>query len=247
MVKYHYLRSKDKGEINNYTDTKPNIAHQIIENAKSEKREVLTAFEVYSILNSYNIPLSDWAVVKNSDEAIITSNKIGFPVVIKADSDQIIHKSDVGGVVLNVCNNEQVIKVVQEMQQKFKVNNLKFFIQKQQLKALELIVGAKKEQGLGHVIMFGLGGIFVEIFKDVTFNITPVSNTEANEMLDNIKAVKLINGYRGSEGVNKNMLADVLQRVSKLVTENPEIKELDINPIFAYKDKVCAVDARIIL
>ncbi len=247
MVKYNALRSKNKGEIKNYTDTHSNISREIIEKAKLEKREVLTAFEVYSILNAYNIPLSDWAVVKTAEEAVFAATKISFPVVIKADSEKIIHKSDVGGVALNISNNEQVLKAVQEMQQKFKVNNLKFFIQKQQPKAIELIVGAKKEQGLGHLIMFGLGGIFVEIFKDVTFNIAPISNTEAIEMLENIKAVKLINGYRGSEGVNKSMLSDVLQRVSKLVTENPEIKELDINPIFAYKDKVCAVDARIIL
>jgi len=247
MVKYNNLKSRNKGSVKKYSDINPQKAKDIILKAKSDKREVLTAFEVYSILNSYNIPLSKWAVVNNEQEAKTEADKIGYPLVIKADSEEIIHKSDVGGVALNIQNSEQVVMVINQMQTKFNVKNLKFFLQQQQPKALEIIVGAKKEQGLGHLIMFGLGGVFVELFKDVNFNFAPITDVEATEMVNNIKSVKLLNGYRGSQSVDKNLISDVLQRVSQLVIDNPEIKELDINPIFAYNDKICAVDARIIL
>ncbi len=247
MVRYNDIRSRNKGEIKQFIDSDKNISKIIIEKAKSANREVLTANEVYSILGAYSIPVSEWRIANDARDAVDAATKIGFPVVIKADSEKVIHKSDVGGVALNISNEDQVIIAVKDMQEKLKVDNLKFFIQKQQPKGLELIIGAKKEEGLGHLIMFGMGGIFVEIFKDVKFNIAPISDVEAQEMVETIKAVKLIDGYRGNKGVNKKLLIELIQRVSKLVTDNPEIKELDINPVFAFEDRVCAVDARIIL
>lgn len=267
MVRYNDIRSREKGKLKNFTDTDKNISRNIIEKAKVANREVLTAAEVYSILGAYSIPVSDWKISRNAEESVEAAELIGFPVVIKADSEFVIHKSDVGGVVLNITSVDEVLKTVTEMQNKLSVPiplrrhcedtersdgdeaipSLKFFIQKQQPKGMELIIGAKKEEGLGHLIMFGLGGIFVEFFKDVKFNITPVTDTEAKEMVETIKAAPLLNGFRGDKGVDKNKLIEVLQRVSKLVTDNPEIRELDINPVFAYEDGVCAVDARIIL
>ncbi|MBI5539860.1 MAG: acetate--CoA ligase family protein [Bacteroidia bacterium] len=247
MVRYNDILSRKKGEIKQFIDSDKNISKIIIEKAKAANREVLTANEVYSILGAYSIPVSEWRNASKAEEAVEAAIKIGFPVVIKADSEKVIHKSDVGGVALNIENEDQVIKTVKEMQEKFIINDLKFFIQKQQPKGLELIIGAKKEEGLGHLIMFGMGGIFVEIFKDVKFNIAPISDIEAQEMVETIKAAKLISGYRGNKGVNKKLLIELIQRVSKLVSDNPEIKELDINPVFAFEDRVCAVDARIIL
>jgi acetyltransferase len=247
MVRYNDIRSRKKGEIKQFIDSDKNISKIIIEKAKAAKREVLTANEVYSILGAYSIPVSEWRNASKAEEAVEAATKIGFPVVIKADSEKVIHKSDVGGVALNIANEDQVIQTVKEMQEKLKIDDLKFFIQKQQPKGLELIIGAKKEEGLGHLIMFGMGGVFVEIFKDVKFNIAPISDVEAQEMVETIKAVKLIDGYRGNKGVNKKLLIELIQRVSKLVSDNPEIKELDINPVFAFEDRVCAVDARIIL
>lgn len=247
MVRYNDIRSRKKGEIKQFIDSDKNISKIIIEKAKAAKREVLTANEVYSILGAYSIPVSEWRNANKAEDAVEAATKIGFPVVIKADSEKVIHKSDVGGVALNIENEAQVIKTIKEMQENLKVDDLKFFIQKQQPKGMELIIGAKKEEGLGHLIMFGMGGIFVEIFKDVKFNIAPISDIEAQEMVETIKAAKLINGYRGNKGINKSLVIELIQRVSKLVTENPEIKELDINPVFAFEDRVCAVDARIIL
>jgi len=119
------------------------------------------------------------------------------------------------------------------MKKKFKAEDLKFLIQKYLPGGRELIVGAKAEPGLGHLIMFGLGGIFVEVLKDVVFKIVPVTNVEANEMLSSIKAAQLIIGIRGEKGINKNNITEIIQRTSQLVTELPMIEEMDLNPIIA--------------
>ena len=247
MVRYHEIRNRKKGSIKSYTDINKEKAKAIIKKAIYDKRDVLTASEVYSILDSYSIPVSPWKVAFNENDATEAASQIGFPVVLKADSEQIIHKSDVGGIVLNLMSSTDVIKAVQDLKRKFPNPDLKFFIQKQQPNALEVIIGAKKEEGLGHLIMFGLGGIFVELFKDVSFNISPITDVEANDMIDSIKGAPMINGFRGKKGADKQKLIDVLQRVSLLVTENPEIRELDINQVFAFENGICAVDARIIL
>jgi acetyltransferase len=247
MVQYNEIRNRVKGTVKNYPGISKEIAGTIIKNALNDKRDVLTAFEVYSIIASYGIPVSAWGVATDENEAVKAAAAMGYPVVIKADSDKIIHKSDVGGILLNLMNEADVRNAVISLRNKFSVKDLKFFIQKQQPKALEVIIGAKKEEGLGHLVMFGLGGIFVELFKDVAFNITPVTDAEANDMIDSVRGAALIKGYRGSNPLDKQKLVDVIQRVSLLVTNHPEIKELDINPVFVFEDRICAVDARIIL
>ncbi len=247
LVKYKNIITKDAGKVKIFDDIDKAKVKNIIDKAKAINQTVFTAEQAYEIFSAYKIPAADWAVAKNTEEAIAFSEKISYPVVIKADSKNIIHKSDVGGVVVNIMNSAEVQNVVGTMQKNLHQDDLKFFIQKCMPKGKELIISAKKEDGLWHLIMFGLGGIFVEIFKDVVFNISPVTNTEANDMLSSIKAAPIINGFRGEKGVDKNKIIEIIQRVSMLVNDFPEIKELDINPIFAYEDYVCAVDARIII
>ena len=133
------------------------------------------------------------------------------------------------------------------MTDKFGAEGLKFFVQKFMPGGQEVIVGAKAEHGLGHIIMFGLGGVNVELFKDVSFEITPVSEFEAKQMLSSIKAYPLLSGFRGAKGVDQEKLVEVIERVSQLVTELPAIQEMDLNPIIAYEDTICVVDARIII
>jgi len=247
LVKYKNIVSKVKGNVKVFNDVDKDKVKNIISNAKAIKQEVLTAGQAYGILSSYNIPVADWGIADNTDDAVALAEKIGFPVVIKADSQKIIHKSDVGGVVVNIQNSEKVKEIVNSMQKDLYQDDLKFFIQKCMPKAKELIISAKKEEGLGHLIMFGLGGIFVEIFKDVAFTISPVTDVEAKDMLSTIKASPLIDGYRGEKGIDKEKTIEVIQRISMLVNDFPEIMELDVNPVFAYEDNVCAVDARIII
>ncbi|MBC8319570.1 MAG: acetate--CoA ligase family protein [Bacteroidetes bacterium] len=247
MVRYNVIRNKDTGKVNVFEDINKDIVNNILDKATRRKQEVLTGEDVYSILEAYKIPAANWGIANNSNEAVSLAEKLGFPVVIKADSEEIIHKSDVGGVAVNIKSSEDVRKVVETMKNKLRNVDLKFFVQKFMPPGRELIISAKKEEGLGHLIMFGMGGIFVEVYKDVVFNLTPVTDTEATEMLDSIKAAPLLNDFRGKKGIDKAKVSEILQRISALVTDFPAIKELDLNPIFAYEDKVCAVDARIIL
>lgn len=247
LVKYKDIRAKNGGNTKFFNDVDRNKVKNIIEKAKVAKQEVFTAGQAYEILSSYKIPVADWSIAENPDEAVAIAEKIGFPVVIKADSKKIIHKSDVGGVVVNITDSDKVKEVVVKMQKNLYQDDLKFFIQKCMPKGIELIISAKKEEGLGHLIMFGLGGVFVEIFKDIVFNISPITDEEAKDMLTSIQAAPIINGFRGEKGVHKEKVIEVIQRVSMLVNDFPEIKELDINPVFAYQNSIFAVDARIII
>jgi acetyltransferase len=131
------------------------------------------------------------------------------------------------------------------MEKKLAADDLRFFIQKYHPGGLELIMGAKAEEGLGHIIMFGLGGIYVEIMKDVVFNLAPVTSAEANEMLSSIKGAALLQGVRGQKGVEQTQLVEIIQRLSQLVADLPEIREMDLNPLMAFEDSVYGVDARI--
>ncbi len=245
LVRYNAIRSEDPGKIKIFDDVRKDLALSAIKQAKSAGREILSASEAYSVLEAYKIPVAGWKVARNAEEAVHAAQQLGYPVVIKADSEKIIHKSDVGGVAVNIKNADETKAVVERMGKLGP--EVKFFVQQYLPAGKELIIGAKAEEGVGHIVMCGLGGIFVEIMKDVAFTISPVSDTEAMKMIDSLKAVPLINGFRGEKGVNKAKFAEIIQRISMLVTDFPAIKELDLNPLFASGDEICAVDARIIL
>ena len=246
LVRYHEIRSAKPGLVKTFSDVDKETVHTILLNALSQKREVLTAAEVYGILEAYRIPVAPWKVVQHVNEVAEAATGIGFPVVIKADSEEIIHKSDVGGVVINIQDADEATRIADTMRKKLG-DGVHFFVQKFLPKGQELIIGAKAVESVGHVIMFGLGGIFVEILKDVSFTITPVSDTEAISMISSIKAAPLIDGYRGGKGINKKKAIEIIQRISMLGTDFPAIKELDLNPLFATGDEICVADARIIL
>ena len=245
LTRYNEIRSQETGEVKKYNDVNKDKAGKILSEAKSKGREVLSAADVYEILTDYGLPIANWKIADNMEESEKAAEEIGYPVVIKADAESIVHKSDVGGVVINLKDSNAVKSTIEEMKKKFKTENLKFLIQKYLPGGRELIIGAKSEPGLGHLIMFGLGGIFVEVLKDVVFKIAPVTNLEANEMLSSIKAAQLIEGIRGEKGVYVEGVTEIIQRTSQLVTELPMIEEMDLNPIIAYEDKVFIVDARI--
>ncbi len=247
LVRYHEIRSAVRGKVPVFSGIEKAKVAEIIANATADGKKLLTAADAYTLLESYGIPVAGWNVVSSAGEAVKAAEKLGYPLVVKADSEQIIHKSDVGGVVLNISSDEELEAVVTKMQNSFEVDDLKFFIQQQKPGGTELIIGAKKEEGLGHLIMFGLGGVFVEVFKDVVFNIAPLTDTEAAAMPNDIKATVLLDDFRGKKAVDKQKIVDIILRLSQLVTDHPDIKELDINPVLATHEEVCAVDARIIL
>jgi acyl-CoA synthetase (NDP forming) len=247
LSRYGEIRRRKTGEVKHFPDTDGGNVEAIIEKARKAGRTMLSAGDVNGILTAYGIPVADWRIAKNADEAEKAAQEIGFPVVVKTDSELIVHKSEMGGVAINLMDAEAVRQVVENMSNAYKEPDLKFLVQRYLPGGKEIIVGAKAEDDLGHLIMCGLGGIYVEVFKDVAFKLSPVTDAEAEEMLSSLKAAPLLKGVRGGKGVDQKRLAEIIQRVSQLVTDVPEIREMDLNPIIAYEGGVFTVDARISL
>lgn len=204
------------------------------------------------ILTSYNIPIPPAYVAKETDKAIKFARKIGFPVVLKIVSPQIIHKSDAGGVITNINEEEKVKEAFNKIIKNAKKYNPQaeiegIYIQKMVPPAREVIIGAIKDKQFGQVVMFGLGGIFVEVLKDVVFRVAPIDKEESREMIKEVKALPILKGVRGEKPIDFDFLSEVVTSISRLVIDFPQIKELDINPVCVYPDKLYAVDARIIL
>jgi acetyltransferase len=247
LVQYHILRSRETAAVQPFSDVKPDKARKILDKARSAGRNSLAAAEVYGILEAYRIPVAKWKLAATPAEAAEAAAKIGFPVVVKAEAASVVHKSDMGGVALNLASASAVKTAAAQMRKAITAPDLRFFVQKFLPDGLELIMGAKAEEGLGHAVVFGLGGIYVEVMQDVVFNLTPISSAEAREMLAAIKGAPLLQGVRGQKGVDQDRLTEILQRLSQLLTDLPEIQEMDLNPVKAFADKVFVVDARISL
>jgi acyl-CoA synthetase (NDP forming) len=185
-------------------------------------------------------------------EAISLSKEMGFPVVLKIASADVSHKSDVGGVMTGLENAAQASKAYREIMASVKQKQPQaavdgISVQKMARPGIEVIIGMSKDAQFGPVLMFGLGGILVEVLKDVSFRIVPLTRRDAREMIREVKGYPLLEGYRGQESADIPFLEEVLLKVSAFAEQNPEVKELDLNPIFAYRDGAVAVDARVML
>ena len=229
-----------------------NKTDKIIAQARKEKRKALLESEAKSIIMEYGITVPQFQLATNEKEAAKIAEEIGYPIVAKIVSPEIIHKSDAGGVKVGLKNAAEVqaaYKTIVGNAKKYnsKANILGVLVMEMAPAGTEVIVGAIKDPQFGATIMFGLGGIFVEVLKDVTFKIAPVSVDEAKEMITGLKAYALLTGYRNTPPADLDALAEILVKVSKLLTDYPEIKELDLNPVMAYAKGAKTVDARIIL
>ncbi|MBM3182451.1 MAG: acetyl-CoA synthetase [Chloroflexi bacterium] len=225
---------------------------KIFSQARKEKRTLLTEIESKELLKEAGIPVVEAKLAKTKAEAMALSKKIGFPVALKIISPDVTHKSDIGGVKLGLKNAAQVGKAYSEIlaavkkhQRKAKI--LGVSVQKMVRPGVEVIIGMTKDPQFGPVLMFGLGGILVEVLKDVSFKIVPLAKRDAKEMIREIKGYPLLEGYRGQEPADIPYLEGLILKVSEFVEKTSEIKELDLNPVFAYKDGAMAVDARVIL
>jgi acetyltransferase len=245
LVRYHGIRSRDIGIETAFDDGDKQKVASILAAAAESGRSFLAAADAYDILAAYGIPCAEYRMATTPEDAAAAADKIGFPVVVKADAASIVHKSDMGAVAINLTSTSDVQKTVADMQQRLQADDLTFLIQKFVPQGLEVILGAKAEPGLGHLIMFGMGGIYVEVLKDVVFNLTPVTKFEAQEMLDSIQLAPILKGVRGQAGVHRDGLVELIQRLSQLVSDHPAIQELDLNPTLAFEDSVVAVDVRI--
>lgn len=224
----------------------------ILDKAGKEKRTLLTEIEAKEWLKSAKIPVVETKLATSKTKAVEIAKKLGFPVVLKIVSPDVVHKSDAGGVKLKLENGTQVAKAYSEIMASIKKQYPKakitgVSVQKMARPGIEIIIGMTKDAQFGPVIMFGLGGVLVEVLKDVSFRIVPLEKRDAAEMITEIKGFPILKGYRGQEPANIPYLEDLIVKVSDFVDKNPEIKELDLNPVFAYKDGAIAVDARIIL
>ncbi len=195
---------------------------------------------IQGLLDAAGIPRAGEAVVTSKDEAVKSAERMGLPVVMKVVGP--VHKSDVGGVVLNVTTEKQV---ADEFERMIKIKDTTAVLMQPMLAGTELFIGAKYEPKFGHMILCGLGGIFVEVMKDVVAGLSPLSKNEALSMIRKLKGYKIIQGVRGKQGVNEELFADVMTRLASLLNSAPEIMELDMNPLLGTPEKVIAVDARI--
>ena len=224
----------------------------ILKKAKKERRTLLTEIESKQLLKEAGISTIETKLAASMKEAVTLSKEFGFPVVLKIASPDIIHKSDAGGVKVGLKNATQVsnayreiITSVKKKHPKAKIEGVS--VQPMARPGVEVIIGMSKDAQFGPVLMFGLGGIFVEILKDVSFRIVPLTRRDAREMIREIKGYPVLEGYRGQEPANIPLLEEMLLKVSDFAEKNPEVKELDLNPIFAYRDSAVAVDARVVL
>ncbi len=225
---------------------------EIIRNALKEERRKLLEHEALELIKAYGAPIADAGLAKTPEEAGALAEKMGFPVVLKIVSPDISHKSDVGGVIVGVNSKEEAIEAAKNIIENVSRNVPSaritgILVQKMARKGLEIIIGGLRDNIFGPVVMFGLGGIFVEVLKDVSFRVAPISYEDAYEMMKEIKSAKLLEGYRGQPPVDKKAIADIIIAVAKLLEENPEVDSVDLNPVIAYPDGAVVVDARVIL
>jgi acetate---CoA ligase (ADP-forming) subunit beta len=228
------------------------ILNDILKKARNEKRTILTEIEAKQILKEAGINCTDTQLAATRQEAVALSEKMGYPVVLKISSVDITHKSDAGGVKVNLKDRASVEKAYDEIMASCKAKYPKadiegIAVQGMAKSGTEIIIGMTKDPSFGPVLMFGLGGIFVEVLKDVAFRIVPLEKNDASEMINEIKGKKLLQGYRGQDPADIAILEEMLLKLSALVDKTESIAEIDMNPVFAYKQGAVVVDARIIL
>lgn len=225
---------------------------RIFSDVRKEGRKSLLETEAKIVCMEYGIPVTKFELAKTEDEALSFAEKIGFPTVLKIVSQDIIHKSDMGGVMVGLNNKndiqrayKQILQNVMKHDPKAKIAGI--LVQEMAPASTEVIVGAIKDPQFGPVLMFGLGGVFVEILKDVAFRVAPITEEDALEMISEVKTYPLLKGYRNTPPADTEAISDVLLKTSRLVMDHQEIKELDLNPVMVYKNGAKTVDARIIL
>jgi acetyltransferase len=220
--------------------------------ARAAGRTKLSEVEALEVLAAYGIPAAPARLARTADEAARAAAEIGFPVVLKIVSPQIIHKTDVGGVRPNVDSVTELKMACAEMldtvRQRAPTATIDgILVQRMIDGGRETIAGITRDPSFGPLVMFGLGGVFVEAIRDVVFRIAPIRPLDAHDMLRAIRGVAILDGIRGAPAVDFAALADALLRVSQLAMDAPEIAELDINPLLAFPDRVVAVDARVLV
>jgi acyl-CoA synthetase (NDP forming) len=224
----------------------------VIERARGEGRTLLNEVESKELLEAAGIATSGAHLARSADQAAALADQLGYPVVLKILSADISHKSDVGGVALNLGDAaavrdayERMMAAVRAAEPDARIDGVS--VQRQAAAGTEVIVGVTTDPQFGPVVMFGLGGVLVEVLRDVAFRLVPLEPRDAHQIVREIKGFPLLQGYRGAPPADLAALEDLVLKVSRFVEAHPEVEELDLNPVFAYPDGAVAVDARIIV
>ena len=225
---------------------------KIVKEAMSVGKKNLTEPEAKNVLSLGDIPVGQFRLVKDVRGAVEAAQEIGYPVALKVVSPDIVHKSDVGGVVVGLKNAfdieaawAQMLYTVSDERATASIEG--FLIEKEAPPALEVIVGAIKDEQFGPVVMFGVGGVAVELMRDVSFRLAPLTREQALEMMREVRGFPLLNGYRGAVRRDVRAVANAIVRLSEILEQADGIKEIEINPLFVYENGVLAVDARAVL
>ncbi|MDE1830365.1 MAG: acetate--CoA ligase family protein [Thaumarchaeota archaeon] len=229
-----------------------NAVHELLKRVSDEGRSTLLQEEGMKVLEAYGIPIPQSKIAKTEGEAVMIAKEIGFPVVMKISSPQILHKSDAGGVRINVKTEEearntfaQITSNAKQYSPNAEINGI--LVQEMVSGGKETIIGSKQEHGFGPVVMFGMGGTYVQFLKDVVFKVAPITDLESANMISSIRTGRVLQGVRGEKPSDIKKLAECIQRISHLVTDFPQIKELDLNPTIVFEEgRGCkVVDVRI--
>ncbi len=253
MMTYSAWRTQPVGKYLDFEQIQPQVARDICQNAlQARGNGWLTTEETRSVLAALDLPISPGGVAQTAEEAVQLAQQIGFPVAIKLASTQIVHKTEVGGVQLNLMDDKAVQEAFESIRSRLASENQLdamegVLVQPMVDNGIEVMIGISEEAKFGSLIAFGLGGIHVEILRDVRFGLTPLTERDAKEMIRRIRGYRLLQGYRGLPAADIPALEEALLRISRLVEEVPQIKELDLNPLFALPEgEGCSiVDARI--
>lgn len=252
MCEYAEWKNKPIEEPTVYSNVNKCAVESIISKVLSEKRDMLTTLESMDVLKHYGINTCKYAEAKDAEDAAAKADQIGYPVVMKILSKTVSHKSDVGGVVVNIQNGEQLKREYTELMERAEKHNVKQYIDAVMIQEMikgkrEIVLGSAKDPQYGSLLMFGLGGIFVEAMEDVVFRVNPITDHDADVMLAATKSSKLLGDYRGLKGVDKANMKEQLLRLSQLLADFSFIDELDINPYIITDDtgETMAVDGRI--
>jgi acyl-CoA synthetase (NDP forming) len=242
----HYRKQKiSREKPPSYSVDQGQVKH-LFQKAKGEKRDLLL-HEGFEVFQAYGITVADYQVVHRKEDLKKTMNQIKGPIALKVISPEISHKSDAGGVVLDVTNLSEAEESFDRIKNLTKGISLGVLAQKMILNGREVILGTKRDPSFGPVLLFGLGGIYVEVFKDTSLRVAPINRPEAEEMISELKAAAILKGVRGERPLDIEALVENLLRLSQLMMDFPEIEGIDINPVRVLEKGAVAVDARILL
>lgn len=243
-----------KSEVKIFNDVDRKQVQSIIKTAQQRTPPSILEPEGYKILSAYKLPILPFAFIKNEQELILKAKQIGYPVVMKIVSPDILHKTDVNGVAIDIISDEElkmkykeILNSVKKLRPDAKIEG--FLVQKMAENGVETIMGIKKDPQFGSLIMFGLGGIYVEVLKDVSFRICPIKELSTRHMIQEIKGYRILQGFRGKGPADINTVEESLQRLSQLTSDFPEFSEIDINPFIVYEQGkgAFAIDTRFLL